>query len=140
MNALAQSPLFWGALIAGLLVVYLLPSLIGTIRQVEGLGWLVAFNVLVPGVGWLAGMILACTLPRREPPVAYPPRATTRRRPASTGNCQGQTGTWSGIAGRLVRGAPASAAAVPGLAVTACSLIKVPGQRQRFVLQLPSHK
>jgi hypothetical protein len=73
MNALAQSPLFWGALIAGLLVVYLLPSLIGTVRQVEGLGWLVAFNVLVPGVGWLAGMILACTLPRREPPVAYSP-------------------------------------------------------------------
>jgi len=72
MNALAQSPLFWGALIAGLLVVYLLPSLIGTIRHVEGLGWLIAFNVLFPGVGWLAGMILACTLPRRELPVAYP--------------------------------------------------------------------
>jgi hypothetical protein len=73
MNALAQSSLFWGALIAGLLAVYLLPSLIGAIRHVEGLGWLVAFNVLVPGAGWLAGMILACTLPRREPPVAYPP-------------------------------------------------------------------
>ena len=55
MNALAQSPLFWGALISGLLVVYLLPSLIGAIRHVEGLGWLVAFNVLFPGVGWLAG-------------------------------------------------------------------------------------
>ena len=57
MNALAQSPLFWGALISGLLVVYVLPSLIGAIRHVEGLGWLVAFNVLFPGVGWLAGMI-----------------------------------------------------------------------------------
>lgn len=73
MNALAQSPLFWGALIAGLLVVYLLPSIIGAIRKVEGLGWLVAFNVLVPGVGWLGGMILACMLPRREPPVVYLP-------------------------------------------------------------------
>ena len=73
MNALAQSPLFWGALISGLLVVYLLPSIIGAIRNVEGLGWLVAFNVLFPGVGWLAGMILACTLPRREPPAVYPP-------------------------------------------------------------------
>jgi hypothetical protein len=58
-------------------VVYLLPSLIGAIRHVEGLGWLVAFNVLFPGVGWLAGMILACLLPRREafqfvyPPMAY---------------------------------------------------------------------
>jgi hypothetical protein len=72
MNALAQSPLFWGALVAGLLTVYLLPTWIGIIRQVEGLGWLVAFNVLFPGVGWLAGMVLACTLPRREPPVAYP--------------------------------------------------------------------
>jgi hypothetical protein len=72
MNALAQSPLFWGALISGLLVVYLLPSIIGAIRNVEGLGWLVAFNVLFPGVGWLGGMILACTLPRREPPVVYP--------------------------------------------------------------------
>ena len=73
MNELAQSPLFWGALIAGLLVVYLLPSIIGAFRKVEGLGWLVAFNVLLPGVGWLGGMILACMLPRRELPVAYPP-------------------------------------------------------------------
>ena len=81
MNALAQSPLFWGALIAGLLVVYLLPSLIGAIRHVEGLGWLVAFNVLFPGVGWLAGMILACMLPRREPPVAYPPAAYYTQQP-----------------------------------------------------------
>ena len=73
MNAVAQSPLFWGGLIAGLLVVYLLPSIIGTIRHVEGLGWLIALNVLLPGVGWLGGMILACMLPRREPFVAYPP-------------------------------------------------------------------
>jgi hypothetical protein len=35
---LANSPLFWVALIAGLLVLYLLPSLIGAIRKVEGLG------------------------------------------------------------------------------------------------------
>jgi hypothetical protein len=73
MNALVQNPLFWGALIAGLLAVYLLPTWIGIIRQVEGLGWLVAFNVLCPGVGWLGGMILACMLPRREPPATYPP-------------------------------------------------------------------
>lgn len=38
MNALAQNPLFWGALIAGLLVLYVLPSVIGAIRKVEGLG------------------------------------------------------------------------------------------------------
>jgi hypothetical protein len=73
MNALAQSPLFWGALITVLMIVYFLPIWIGIFRQVEGLGWLVAFNVLCPGVGWLGGMILACTLPRREPPAVYPP-------------------------------------------------------------------
>ena len=53
--------------------MYFLPSLIGSIRHVEGLGWLVVFNVFFPGVGLLAGMILAFGLPRREPPVAYPP-------------------------------------------------------------------
>jgi hypothetical protein len=79
MNALAQSPLFWGMLIIVLLAVYFLPSWIGIIRQVEGLGWLIAFNVLFPGVGWLGGMILACMLPRREPaqyttPVYYYPQ------------------------------------------------------------------
>lgn len=73
MNELAQSPLFWGALIIVLLAVYLLPTWIGIFRQVEGLGWLIAFNVLFPGVGWLAGMILACMLPRREPPAVYLP-------------------------------------------------------------------
>ena len=72
MTALAQSPLFWGALITGLLTVYFLPTWIGIFRQVEGLGWLIAFNALLPGAGWLGGMILACTLPRREPPAAYP--------------------------------------------------------------------
>ena len=73
MNELAQSPLFWGGLIIVLLAVYLLPTWIGIIRQVEGLGWLIAFNVLCPGVGWLGGMILACGLPRREPPAACVP-------------------------------------------------------------------
>ena len=81
MNALAQSPLFWGALITGLLAVYLLPSWIGIFRQVEGLGWLIAFNVLCPGVGWLGGMILACTLPRREPPVACQPTVYYTQQP-----------------------------------------------------------
>lgn len=72
MNELAQNPLFWSALIIGLLAVYFLPIWIGIFRRVEGLGWLVAFNVLCPGVGWLGGMVLACLLPRREPPVNLP--------------------------------------------------------------------
>jgi hypothetical protein len=53
--------------------VYFLPAWIGIFRQVEGLGWLIALNVLGPGAGWLGGMILACTLPRRQPPAACPP-------------------------------------------------------------------
>jgi hypothetical protein len=44
-----SKPLFWGALIAGLLVLYILPSLIGAIRKVEGLGWLIVVNLLPTG-------------------------------------------------------------------------------------------
>jgi Superinfection immunity protein len=72
MNALAQNPLFWGAIIAGLLVLYVLPSVIGANRNVEGLGWLIVVNLIPTGIGWLAAMILAFGLPRREP-VAYQP-------------------------------------------------------------------
>jgi hypothetical protein len=70
MNALAQSPFFWGALIAGLLVLYVLPSVIGAIRKVEGLGWLIVVNLIPTGIGWLAAMVLALALPRHES-VAY---------------------------------------------------------------------
>jgi hypothetical protein len=73
MNALANSPVFWVALIAGLLVLYILPSLIGAIRKVEGLGWLIVVNLIPTGIGWLAAMVLAIMLPRRDPPMAYPP-------------------------------------------------------------------
>lgn len=66
MNALAQNPFFWGALIAGLLVLYVLPSVIGAIRKVEGLGWLIVVNLIPTGIGWLAAMVLAFALPRRE--------------------------------------------------------------------------
>jgi hypothetical protein len=71
MNALAQNPFFWGALIAGLLVLYVLPSVIGAIRKVEGLGWVIVVNLIPTGIGWLAAMILAFALPRRERPMAY---------------------------------------------------------------------
>jgi hypothetical protein len=72
MNALANSPVFWVALIAGILVLYILPSLIGAVRRVEGLGWLIVVNLIPTGVGWLAAMVLAIMLPRREPPMVYP--------------------------------------------------------------------
>jgi Superinfection immunity protein len=72
MNALANSYLFWIALILGLLALYILPSVIAAIRGVEGLGWIIVINLLPTGVGWLAALIGALMLPRREPPLPYP--------------------------------------------------------------------
>ena len=71
MNALAHSALFWIALIFGLLIVYLLPSLIGAARRVEGLGWLVAFNLL-SAVAWPAAFLLSVGLPSRRREVPLP--------------------------------------------------------------------
>lgn len=65
MNALANSYLFWIALILGLLGLYVLPSVIAAIRGVEGLGWIIVINLLPTGVGWLAALIAAVALPRR---------------------------------------------------------------------------
>ena len=73
MSALAQNATFWLALILGLLVLYILPSLIGAIRRVESLGWLIVINLLPSGVGWPAALLLAFGLPRRERPQAYLP-------------------------------------------------------------------
>jgi len=67
MNALAHSYLFWIALIFALLGLYILPSVIAAIRGVEGLGWIIVINLLPTGVGWLAALIGAVMLPRREP-------------------------------------------------------------------------
>lgn len=75
MNALAHSYLFWIALIVGLLGLYILPSVIAAIRRVEGLGWIIVINLLPTGVGWLAALIGALALPRREPPEVRPPGA-----------------------------------------------------------------
>lgn len=69
MHALATSYLFWIALILGLLALYILPTVIAAIRGVEGLGWIIVINLLPTGVGWLAALIAALALPRREPPV-----------------------------------------------------------------------
>jgi hypothetical protein len=72
MNALAQSPVFWVGLIAGLVLLYILPTLIGISRKVEDLGLLIFVNLLPTGVGWLAAMVMAFMLPRREPVVYQP--------------------------------------------------------------------
>jgi Superinfection immunity protein len=73
MNALANSYFFWIALILVLLGLYMLPSLIAIIRGVEGLGWIIVINLLPTGVGWLAALIGALMLPRRQPPRAHSP-------------------------------------------------------------------
>jgi hypothetical protein len=85
MNALAHSYFFWIILIFGLLGLYILPSVIAAIRGVEGLGWIIVINLLPTGVGWLAALIAALMLPRREPTApplpspygaqSYPPAA-----------------------------------------------------------------
>jgi hypothetical protein len=73
MNTLAHSGIFWVGLIAGLVLIYFLPTMIGIIRKVESLGLLIFLNVLPTGVGWFAAMVMAFMLPRREPPPVYIP-------------------------------------------------------------------
>ncbi len=61
--AVADSWLFWLAIIDGPAGVYTLPIVIGIGRQVEGLGLGICLNA-VP-VGWPAALILACLMPRK---------------------------------------------------------------------------
>jgi hypothetical protein len=67
MNALTHSYLSWIFLIFGLLGLYILPTVIAAIRGIEGLGWIIVINLLPTGIGWLAALIAALLLPRREP-------------------------------------------------------------------------
>jgi len=60
----AGSWLFWLAIIDGLAGVYILPTVIGIARQVEGLGLVICLNAIP--VGWPAALILACLMPRKE--------------------------------------------------------------------------
>ena len=71
MNTLAHSGVFWVSLIAGLVLIYFLPTMIGFIRKVESLGLLIFLNVLPTGVGWIAAMVMASMSPRPEPPLTY---------------------------------------------------------------------
>jgi fucose permease len=61
MGALAASGVFWFVLIALAVVLYLLPTLVGLIRGVDGLALVFLVN-LIGGtalIGWPAAMILA---------------------------------------------------------------------------------
>jgi hypothetical protein len=66
MGALANSYIFWIALILGLVALYVLPSVIAAIRNVEGLGWVIVINLVPTGIGWPAALIAALVLPRAK--------------------------------------------------------------------------
>ena len=53
---------------------YILPTVIGIARQVEGLGLVICLNTIP--VGWPAALILACLMPRKE--ISHAPQ---RQRP-----------------------------------------------------------
>ena len=71
MNTLAHSLAFWMLLIFGLIGLYILPSVIAVIRRVDGFGWIIVINLLPSGIGWLAALIGAVALPRREAPASF---------------------------------------------------------------------
>ena len=73
MNVLAHSFVFWIALIMALLALYILPTLIAAIRGTENIGWIIVLNLLPTGIGWLAALIAALALPRRQQPEIRPP-------------------------------------------------------------------
>ena len=65
MTALANSPLFWTGLLAGLAALYVLPTTIAVIRHVEDIPLVVIFNCFP--IAWPAALLLACMMPRKEP-------------------------------------------------------------------------
>ena len=67
---IADSWFFWLAIIDRLTGVYILPTVIGIARQVEGLGLVICLDAIP--VGWPAALILACLMPRKE--ISHAPR------------------------------------------------------------------
>ena len=65
MTALANSPLFWTGLLAALAALYVLPTMIAVIRQVENIALVVFLNCFP--VAWPAALVLACMTLRKEP-------------------------------------------------------------------------
>lgn len=62
--AVADSWLFWLAIIDVLAAACILPTVIAIARQVEGLGLVIFLNT-IPG-GWPAALLLACLMPRKQ--------------------------------------------------------------------------
>jgi T4 superinfection immunity protein len=80
MHTLANSYPFWIMLFLLLAGLYLLPTLIGAIRQVDRLALVFLVNLIgaPTGIGWLAALILAFG-PHRLSPV---PTEWPRQRPS----------------------------------------------------------
>ena len=64
MTALATSPAFWIGLLASLAALYVLPTMIAVIRNVEEVA-LVVFLNCIP-VAWPAALVVECMMPRKE--------------------------------------------------------------------------
>ena len=64
MITLANSPVFWIGLLVGLGALYILPTLIAVIRQVESIAPVVFLNCF--SIAWPAALVVACMMPRKE--------------------------------------------------------------------------
>lgn len=100
--AVADSWLFWLAIIGVVAGVYILPTVIGIARQVEGPGLVICLNPIP--VGWPAALILACQMPLR----AHQPNAT-----------QGTSATLLSASGHSRRRGSAGKVAADGTAIAA---------------------
>ncbi len=81
MEALADSGVLWILAFTVLPVLYLLPTLVGAMRKVDGLALVFLVNLIgaPTGVGWLGALIMAFG-PRRLPIPSRPqPHPTTQR-------------------------------------------------------------
>lgn len=62
MTTLANSPVFWVGLLAGLGGLYVLPTVIAVFKRVENIGVVVVFlNCL--SIAWPAALVVACMMP-----------------------------------------------------------------------------
>jgi Superinfection immunity protein len=82
VQALAGSGVLWILVFTVLPVLYLLPTLVGAIRRVDGLALVFLVNLIgaPTGVGWLGAMIMAFA-PQRVP--APPPAAAAPWTPSA---------------------------------------------------------